>query len=331
MKAMAIHGFGGTDQFEEITIPSTEPRDGEVLIKVAASSVNPLDYKLRAGTMPDLINNFPMVLHGDVSGVIEKTGNGVDDFSVGDEVYGCVGGLLNLQGALAEYVVTDANLINKKPKTLSLLEAAALPLVSETVWEALVNKTQVQKGARVLIHGGTGGVGHFAIMLAKYLGAKVYATVSSNEKSEIAKKLGADYTINYKEQDVQEYVNEFTDGNGFEIVFDTVGQDNLEKSIQSVAANGDVISILGAGEHDLTNLFFKSANLHMVLQPLPLITGQRRADYKELLGKVAEVIDREGFKPLLDKNKFTFSNVAAAHEHLESGLAIGKVVLENDL
>src|SRR5262249_11114721 len=149
----------------------------------------------------------------------------VKDFALGDEVYGCVGGLLQMGGALAEYVLADAKLIARKPKTLSFKEAAALPLVSLTVWEALVTYANLQKGQTVLIHGGTGGVGHVAIQLAKSLGAKVYATCSSQEKMNIAKQLGADVVINYKDKDVKSYVAEYTNNAGFDVVFDTVGGD----------------------------------------------------------------------------------------------------------
>ena len=328
MKAIAIHQFGGTDQFETVDIEKPTPNPDEVLIKIVASSINPLDYKLRNGDMPDLITHFPMILQGDVAGVIEQVGDKVIDFKVGDEVYGCVGGLLNMAGGLAEYVATDPELISLKPSSLSMKEAAALPLIAETAWEGLVNKAKVKAGQTVLIHGGTGGVGHFSIMLAKHLGAKVYTTVSTPEKAEIAKKLGADKIINYKQQSVEDYVKHCTDMRGFDVVFDTVGGENLALCMQAVANNGSVISILGAGMHDLTSLFLKNANLHMVLQPLPLITGEKRKAYQTLLKTIAEIVDANKLKPLLDKNTFKLSDVVQAYEHLEQGKAIGKVVLE---
>jgi NADPH:quinone reductase len=169
MRSMVITAFGDIDVFQEFTLPKPILKSGHVLIKVMATSVNPLDYKMRKGFFPDLVTSFPMVLHGDVAGVIEQIGEGVKDFSVGDEVYGCVGGLLDMGGALSEYILADANLVAKKPNSLSFVEAAALPLVALSAWEGLVTYANVQRNQTVLIHGGTGGVGHIAIQLAKWL------------------------------------------------------------------------------------------------------------------------------------------------------------------
>lgn len=329
MRSMVIKQFGDMNVFEEMSLPKPELASGHVLIKVMATSVNPLDYKLRSGVFPDLISAFPAVLHGDVAGVIEQVSDDVKDFSVGDEVYGCVGGLLNMGGALAEYILADTKLIAQKPKNLSFKEAAALPLVSLTIWEALVRCADVQKGQTVLIHGGTGGVGHVAIQLAKSLGAKVYATCSSQEKMDIAKQLGADAVINYKNNDVASYVAEHTNGAGFDVVFDTVGGDNLNECIKAAALFGKVVSILGAGQYDLTPAFMKGLSIHMVLQPLPLITGVKREHYQYILQRIAKLVDAGVIKPLVDEKVFSISQVGEAHAHLEQGHAVGKVVLAN--
>lgn len=326
MKSIAIRQFGNTNVFEEMTLPTPLVTPGHVLIKVSATSVNPLDYKLRNGSFPDLVK-FPAVLHGDVAGVIEEVSEDVTDFKVGDEVYGCVGGLLDMGGALAEYVLADANLIAHKPKTVSLTEAAALPLVAITAWEGLVTYANIKAGDTVLIHGGTGGVGHIALQLAKALGAKVYATCSTPAKMDIAKKLGADVVINYKDKDVKTYVAEHTQGAGFDVVFDTVGGETLTASLEAAGLFGKVISILAVGSYDLTAAFLKGVSLHMVMQPLPLITGKRRADYQAILSKVADLVDSGAIKPLIDKNVFKIDDVGNAHNHLEQGNALGKVVL----
>ena len=329
MKSMSINRFGGIDVFEAVMQPIPKVLPGHVLIKVIATSVNPLDYKLRQGLFPDLIKAFPAVLHGDIAGIIEKVGEGVQHFSVGDEVYGCVGGFLNMGGGLAEYILADVSLIAHKPKALSLTETAALPLVAITAWEGLVTYANVQQDQTVLIHGGTGGVGHIAIQLAKWLGAKVYATSSSLEKMDISKQLGADFTINYKDTHAKTYAAKYTQGHGFDVVFDTVGGNNLEECFDAAAPYGQVISILGAGKHDVTTAFQKGLSIHMVMQPLPLITGIRRTHYHEILSKIAELVDAGVLQPLIDKNKFRLDQVGAAHAYLEQGNAIGKVVIEN--
>ncbi len=308
MKSIVITRFGDIDVFEETTLPTPNVIPGHVLIKVAATSVNPLDYKLRKGVFPDLIKSFPMILHGDVAGVIEQVGEGVKHFTIGDEVFGCVGGLLDMSGALADYILADANLIAHKPKTLSLVDSAALPLVSLTAWEGLVTYANVQKDQTVLVHGGTGGVGHIAIQLAKWLGANVFATGSSPKKLDISKQLGADVAINYKNSHVPAYVNEYTKGVGFDVVFDTVGGENLSDCFQAAALFGKVISILAAGNYDLTPAFLKGLSLHMVLQPLPLITGIKRSHYGEILTMIAKLVDKGIIRPLIDENKFTMSN-----------------------
>lgn len=327
MKSIVITKFGDTDVFQEMTLPKPIVKPGHVLIKVMATSVNPLDYKMRKGVFPDLVKSFPMVLHGDVAGVIEQIGEGVTNFAVGDEIYGCVGGLLDMGGALSEYILADSRLIANKPKNLSFAEAAALPLVALTAWEGLITYANVQPNQTVLIHGGTGGVGHVAIQLAKWLGAKVFSTSSSTSKMDLAKKLGADITINYKNTPVATYTQEYTDGVGFDVVFDTVGGDNLSDSFSAATLFGKVISILAVGNYDLTNAFLKGLTLHMVMQPLPLITGIKRGHYNTILTKITELVDTGIIKPLMDEKKFTIKQVGAAHTHLENGKAIGKVVM----
>lgn len=326
MKAMAIEQFGATNVFQLIEIPVPNLTQGHVLIRVKASSVNPLDWKIRAGHLPHLINSFPAVLHGDVAGVVAAVGAGVERFQEGDAVYGCIGGFLNMSGALAEYVVADANLIAHKPKTLSFLEAAALPLVVETAWEALVTYTRVQPGQTVLIYGGTGGVGHIAIQIAKWLGAKVFATASSLEKMTLVKQLGADEVINYKAEDVNSYVKTHTDNQGFDVVFDTVGGEHLFTAITAAAVYGKVVTILPFPKSDFFPVFNKALSLCAINQPLPLITGINRAHYGELLTKVAALVDNQQLKPLIDE-EYSIQEVATAHARLESGAAIGKVVV----
>jgi NADPH:quinone reductase len=330
MKAVVINDFGKPSNFSITTLSTRELKPGELKISVKATSVNPVDTKVRSGQAEAFAPAFPAVLHGDVAGVVEEAYEG-SPFQKGEEVYACAGGVKGLDGALREQMIVDQKLVARKPKRLSMKEAAALPLVSITAWEALVDRMNVQPGQNVLIHGATGGVGHIAIQLAKSLGAIVYTTASTSEKMKIGQDLGADYAINYKETTVEEYVKQYTDGKGFDAVFDTVGGENMEKSFQAVRNGGQVACIVGGGEHDMTPLYVKSATYHGVLMLIPMLTNEGREHHGEILTNVARMVDHGTLKPVLDEESFTFSTIAKAHYRLESGKTIGKVVAENDL
>lgn len=328
MKAQVINQFGNTSVMNTVEMPKPAIKAGYVLVKVHATSVNPIDFKLRSGTFPQLAPDFPAVLHGDFAGVIEEVGAGVDDFKIGEEVFGCAGGVKGEGGALAEYMLADAHLIAKKPTSLTMLEAAALPLVSITAWESLFEKVTLSPGQKVLIHAGTGGVGHVAIQLAKWAGAQVYTTVSSAEKAELAKSLGAIEAINYRSESVQEYVDRLTQGKGFDVILDTIGGDNIDKSLMAVALYGNIITILSHSSHDLSPLFSKSASLHVVFMLLPMLCHQQRKRHGEILNKIAAIADKGMLKPLIDPRRFSFAEAGQAHALLESGKAIGKVVID---
>ena len=330
MKAVVINEFGAPSNFRVEELSSRELKAGEVRINVKATSVNPVDMKIRSGQAEAFAPAFPAVLHGDVAGIVEEAYEG-SAFKKGDEVYACAGGVKGLDGALREQMIVDQKLVAKKPARLSMKEAAALPLVSITAWEALIDRINVKPGQNVLIHGATGGVGHIAIQIAKSLGAIVYTTASTNEKMKLGQELGADYAINYKETSVEEYVNHYTDGKGFDAVFDTVGGDNMEKSFQAVKNGGDVACIVGSGEHDMTQLYVKSASYHGVLMLVPMLTNEGREHHGDILNRVAHMVDHGILKPVLDEQSFTFTTIGDAHARLESGKTIGKVVAENDL
>ena len=327
MQAYGIQAFGQPEVFQrmELNVPSL--RAGHVFIRVKATSINPVDYKIRAGILPDLSPAFPAVLHSDVAGVIEAVGEGVTTLQVGDEVYACAGGIQGMSGALAELMLADATLVARKPKSLSFSQAAALPLVSITAWEGLIDRAQVQPGQRVLVYGGTGGVGHIAIQLAKWRGAKVFATTSSPKKAEIAKQLGADEVIDYRHQSAEDYVQQYTHDQGFDIVFDTVGNDNLQCAFQATKINGQVVSILALSAQDLVPMHIRGLSLHIVYMLLPMLTGINRAYHREILTKLATLVDSQQIRPLIDQ-VFAISDIAQAHRYAESGQAIGKVVVE---
>lgn len=327
MKAYVIRRFGDPDVFEAMEVPRPEAGEGQVVIRVAASSVNPIDTKIRSGAVrvgPEL----PAVLHGDVAGTIEAIGEGVEGLAAGDEVYACAGGVAGHPGALADYMVADAALVAPKPKSLSPVDAAVLPLVSITAWEALIDKADVQPGQRVLIHGGTGGVGHVGVQLAKWRGATVCATCGSEEKMAAAKALGADAVIHYKTTPVQDYVAQYTDGRGFDVVFDTVGGEVLDQSVQAARLNGTVVNIAGRGTIDLPAAFMKAVSLHLVMMLIPLLHGIGREHHGKILRDIARIVDDGKLKPLIDAKRFSFEEAGEAHRRLESGEGKGKVSLE---
>ena len=331
MKAIVIHNFGKPNNFQVIDLPKPKPLSNQVLIEVKATSVNPVDTKIRQGVLVDLAPDFPAVLHGDVAGTITEVGRDVDTFQVGDEVYGCAGGIKGMDGALAEYMIADADLIARKPKSITMTQAAALPLISITAWEGLIDRAKIQSQQKVLIYGGTGGVGHLAIQLAKNAGAKVYATVSNQEKREIAVNLGADVAIDYRNLSVAEFVEQHTSGRGFDLVFDTVGDDNLQNAFQAAKLNGTIASTVALSKQDLTLVHAKGLSLHLVYMLLPMLSGINRVRHGNILTELANLVDLGKIRPLVDNNIFSFTEVGLAHAYLESGKAIGKIVLTNDL
>ncbi|MEY2196601.1 zinc-dependent alcohol dehydrogenase family protein [Neobacillus sp. BF23-41] len=330
MKAQVIKRFGDPSVFEIAELPKPEAIPGHVVIQVKAISVNPIDTKIRGGAVPAVAPEFPAVLHGDVAGVVVEVGEGVTEFKVGDEVFGCAGGFKGTGGAIAEYMLADVQLLAPKPKNVTMAQAAALPLVTITAWESLYNRANVQNGQTVLVHAATGGVGHVAIQLAKLAGAKVFTTASSEEKLSIGRRLGADVSINYREQSVEEYVKEYTDGKGFDIVFDTVGGENLDLSFQAAATFGTVLAIAARSTHDLSLLHAKALTLHITFMLLKVINKETRQEYGKILREVTKLVEEGKLKPLVDERVFNFDEVKAAHTFLESKKAIGKVVITNE-
>lgn len=327
MKAQAIERYGEPAVFGTMELPRPAVVPGHVLVRVAASSVNPVDFKIRRGDAAAISPGFPAVLHGDVAGTIEEVGPGVAGFDVGDEVFGCAGGVLGTGGALAEFMLADARLLARKPRSLAMAEAASLPLVGITAWDGLIDRARVRPGQTVLVHGATGGVGQIGIQLAKWAGARVFATGSGEEKLRLARELGADGTINYRRQSVADYVAEHTGGRGFDVVFDTVGGENLGLALEAAALNGTVVSTSTSQTYDLSPMHAKGLTLHVVFMLIPMLHGIGRGHHGEILGELARLVDDGVIRPLIDERRFRFAEVAAAHRLLESGEATGKVVL----
>jgi NADPH:quinone reductase len=327
MKAFVINGFGDPSVFEQIDIAEPTVNKQHVLIRVAATSVNPLDYKIRQGAFPGFTDPFPAVLHSDFAGEVVAVGADVKTLKVGDQVYGCAGGVRGRQGALADLIAVEADFVAVRPKSISAAEAAALPLVAITAWEALVDRINIKPTQRVLIHAGTGGVGHIAAQIARWKGATVYTTVSSNEKAQLSMQYGANVTINYREETVAEYVERYTGGVGFDVVFDTVGGETLGNSIAAAATGGQVLTTLAFGSVDVTRLWSNKLSLHGVNMSWPMATGVGAARHGEILREVAALVDSGKIRPLIDPQRFTFAQISAAHAHAESNKVIGKVAV----
>jgi len=297
-----------------------------VLVRICASGVNPIDTKIRAGKAAHAKQPLPAVLGLDMAGIVEDVGPGVAGFKPGDGVYGMVGGVGGLQGTLAEYIAADADLLAHKSRSLSMRQAAALPLSIITAWEGLVDRANVHPGQRVLIHAGAGGVGHVAVQLARAFGASVFTTVSP-EKRVIAEDLGAS-PIDYRSVPVEQYVAASTGGKGFDIVYDTVGGATLDASFAAAKRyTGHVLSCLGWGSHSLAPLSFRGATYSGVFTLLPLITNEGRAHHGQILAQAAALSDAGKLRPLLNECHFSITEIEAAHALVASG-ASGKVVVE---
>ena len=328
MRALLLDRFGDPSNFRQAELPRPEPIPGHALVRIQACSVNPADYKIRQAG-PPIAPELPAVLGMDFAGTIEALGDGVEGFRPGDEVYGCAGGVRGVPGgALAEYMLADVRLIARKPAALSMREAAALPLVSITAWEALHDRAGLAPGQSVLIHGGAGGVGHVAIQLAKARGAAVFATVSSDAKAEVARRLGADSTIDYRTEPVEDYVARLTEGKGFDVVFDATGGDDLATSFAAARLNGQVVTIVSQYSADLSPMHAKGLTLHVVFMLIPMLHDVGRAHHGQILGQVAALAEAGDLRPLLDPRRFSLAEAPEAHRHLEGGQARGKVVID---
>ena len=305
MKAALLKSFGGPEAFEVCDVPKPVPQAGQVLVRVHATSINPLDYQVRRGDYADLVP-LPTITGHDVSGVVEEVGPGVTAFSPGDEVW-YTAQIFGGQGSYAEYHVAAESIIGKKPPSLSHLEAASLTLVGGTTWEALVVRAELRVGESILVHGGAGGVGHVAIQVAKAMGAKVFTTVRE-ANIEFARSLGADVVIDYQKEDYVDVVLRETGGKGVDVVFDTIGGNTLSRSPDALAQLGRVVSIVDIAQpQNLVQAWGKNASYHFVF------TRQNRGKLDEL----SALIERGQLRPHVGA-VFPLADIALAHALLES-------------
>ncbi len=305
MKAIVLKAFGGPEAFELCDMPQPVPQAGQVLVKVHATSINPLDYQIRRGDYPDLVQ-LPSITGHDVSGVVEAVGPGVTTFSPGDEVW-YTPQIFGGQGSYAEYHVAAENIIGKKPPSLSHLEAASLTLVGGTVWEALIARAALRVGESILVHGGAGGVGHVAIQLAKAIGAKVFTTVSE-ANVDFARRLGADVVIDYKNEDYVDAIIRETNGHGVDVIFDTIGGHTLARSPDALAQLGRVVTIVDTAQpQNLIGAWGRNASYHFVF------TRQNRGKLDEL----SVLIQRGQLRPHVGA-VYSLADIPLAHTRLET-------------
>lgn len=327
MRALVLERYNAPFTLTEVARPTAGK--GHVLVRVKASGVNPLDTKIRTGNAAHARVELPAILGMDMAGVVEAVGPDVTAFQPGDEVYGMTGGVGGLQGSLATYASVDADLLALKPKNLSMREAAALPLSFITAWEGLVDRAQVNAAQKVLIHAGAGGVGHVTVQIACAFGAQVFATVSKS-KAKIVEGYGAT-PIDYQSTTVDAYVAEHANSEGFDIVYDTVGGATLDNAFLAVKTyTGHVVSCLGWGTHKLAPLSFRGATYSGVFTLMPMLTGKGRAHHGEILREATKLAEAGKLSPLVDPGRFTLETAMDAHIAVESGKAIGKIVVEID-
>lgn len=332
MKAVLMTSPGAPNvlALAEVAPPRLQA-DTELLIRLKAAGINPIDTKLRSrGTFyPD---QMPAILGCDGAGIVEAVGSAVQKFRPGDEVYFCNGGLGGHPGNYAEWTVIDERFAAYKPKTLSFVEAAAAPLVLITAWEALYDRARLQPGQRVLIHAGTGGVGHVAIQLARLQGASVATTVGNAEKANFTRQLGADCIIDYRQSDFIEAVLAWTAGQGVEITFDTVGGDTFGKSFEATQIYGDVVTILEPGPNTPWKVArTRNQRISLELMLTPMLKGlvDEQIAQAKILEQCARLIDN-GELQIHVARSFPLADAALAHQQLEAGGFLGKLVLTTD-
>lgn len=330
MKAIVFETPGSPSVLKLQDIPApTIQAETEVLVRLRAAGINPIDTKLRSrGTFyPE---KTPHVLGCDGAGIVEAVGAGVQSFQVGDEVFFCNGGLGGSRGTYAEFAVVDQRFLAIKPADLSFAEAAAAPLVLITAWESLYDRGRLQAGQTVLIQAGAGGVGHVAVQLAKLQGAEVCTTVSSEEKANFVKQLGADSVILYKNTDVVDEVLTWTQGQGVDLAFDTVGGETFYQTIPAVKIYGDLVTILepdpALGNLKTARMRNLRISLELMLTPMLQSLVEEQEQQAHILQQCARLCDRNLLKIHVSQT-FPLEQAQAAHELLETGSVTGKIVL----
>ncbi len=328
MKAIEMREPGEPDVLALVERPTpTLSSATGMLVRLEAAGINPVDTKVRSRGVfvPD---GLPAVLGCDGAGVVEAVGEGVSRFKAGDAVWFCHGGLGGPEGNYAQYALVDQAVAQRKPESLDFVHAAAAPLVLITAWEALYDRASLQTGETVLIHAGAGGVGHVATQIARLAGARVCTTVSGPEKADFVHSLGAEYAINYREEDLVQAVMDWTEGRGVDVALDTVGPETFAKTMPAMAYYGDLVTILDPGQVDLKEARTRNLRIGFELMLTPMLRNlpEARAHQGEILRRCGEWIDR-GELSIQVSRTFPLEQAAEAHRQIEQGHTTGKLVL----
>lgn len=307
MKAAIIEGYGNADQLKLVDQPMPELRENDVLIEVYATSINPVDWKIRGGHLQEMLQyEFPLILGFDVAGVVVETGSGVKRFQKGDKVFSRPD--ITRNGAYAEYIAVDESEVVKKPENLSYREAAAVPLAALTAWQSLFDFSGMKEGSKVLIHAGSGGVGHLAIQIAKHAGAHV-ATTCSTRNVDWVQRLGADEVIDYTRQNFDEVLQDY------DIVFDTVGGEIQERSYSVLKKGGTLVSIVNTPDEEKAKSQGYRSGFVFV------------QSNGEQLGRIGNLLEQGILKPVIDE-VIPLDEIHKALEKSEEGHVRGKIVIE---
>ena len=331
MKAFIIDRYGSNDVVRAGEMPDPELRDDDVLVQIHAASVNPLDLKIRDGKLKLILPyRLPFILGNDLAGVVVRVGSGVRRFKPGDEVYARTD--KDRIGAFAEFISIKEDAVANKPKELTMEEAASIPLVGLTAWQVLVERANLKRGQKVLIHAGSGGVGTFAIQLAKHLGA-IVATTTSTENLDWVKRLGADIVIDYRKDDFETILHDY------DVVLDTLGGEMLEKSLRVLKPGGKLISIAGPPDPDFAKDIGSTWILRLAMRLLSYRIRKRakrhHVSYSFLfmrpsgdqLREIGSLIDSGIIRPVVDR-VFPFESTKEALAYVEKGRAKGKVIVK---
>jgi NADPH:quinone reductase-like Zn-dependent oxidoreductase len=307
MKAIVVQKYGGPEVLKYEDAPRPEPKEDQILVRVIAAAVNPVDGMIRSGKFANYFHTtFPLIPGYDISGVVEKTGPKITKFKAGDPVYAYIG--LKEGGGYAEYAVATEKEAAPKPKSLTFEEAAAVPLAAETAWQALIDTAKLSAGQTVLIHGGSGGVGSFAIQIAKARGARVIATASTPNQ-DLLKQLGADVAVDYTKTKFEDVAKDV------DVVLDSVGKDTLSRSYGVVKKGGFIVSLVAQPDQvELDKREIRGASLDV------------KPDADEL-AKVTKLIEAKKIKPVVSQ-VLPLSEAAKAQEQAATGHTRGKIVLK---
>lgn len=327
MRAVLLSETGAPEVLQLIDCERPSPKSGEVIIQVAATALNYADLMQRKGIYSKA-SNLPLIPGIECSGVIAEIGEGVLDWNIGDYVCALTPG-----GSYAEYVAVHVDQLMPVPEGVELNEAAALPEAACTVWSNLIDHCDLKSGDNLLIHGGAGGVGSFAVQFGVAWGAEVYATAGTHTKLEICKRLGAAVVIPYKEQSFEDVILKYTNGHGVDVILDNMGAVYFRRNIQALAVDGRLAIIGLQGGKDvsfsLIDLFSKRASLFTTsLRDRPMIEKARIS--KGVTRDIWPLIARQKIQPVIAKI-FTLDEVIKAHQYMESGEHTGKILLRNSL